>query len=278
MRQESAVIDQTPHAPSVHEASPPVGFPDAPGVRSVGWSDISGALRQGVGDFLAAPLFGLFFGGVFAVGGWALLACVAVWDTPWAILPLAIAFPLLGPFAAVGLYEVSRRLTTGEPLNWSEVLTVVLRQKDRQLAWMGFVTLFIFWMWAYQVRLLLALFLGFASFSSFDGLMTAVLTTENGLTFLAVGTVIGAILSLGLFSVTVISMPLLVDRDYDIITAIVTSVTAVRRSPIVMLAWGACVTLAMLAAMAPAFLGLFVVLPILGHATWRLYERAIVRV
>ncbi|MEL6278446.1 MAG: DUF2189 domain-containing protein [Pseudomonadota bacterium] len=272
------MIDQTPHAPSVHEASPPVGFPDAPGVRSVGWSDISGALRQGVGDFLAAPLFGLFFGGVFAVGGWALLACVAVWDTPWAILPLAIAFPLLGPFAAVGLYEVSRRLTTGEPLNWSEVLTVVLRQKDRQLAWMGFVTLFIFWMWAYQVRLLLALFLGFASFSSFDGFMTAVLTTENGLTFLAVGTVIGAILSLGLFSVTVISMPLLVDRDYDIITAIVTSVTAVRRSPIVMLAWGACVTLAMLAAMAPAFLGLFVVLPILGHATWRLYERAIVRV
>ena len=269
----------TPHAHHRNptEASPPVGFPDAPGVRRVSGADILGALKDGWRDFLRAPLFGLFFGGVFAAGGWILLACLTIWDTPWAILPMAIAFPLIGPFVAVGLYEVSRRLSSGEPLSWSAVLGVVMKQKDRQLAWMGFVTLFIFWMWAYQVRLLLALFLGFAAFSSIEGFLNAITTTDNGLSFLAVGTCIGAVLATILFSVTVISMPLLVDRDYDIITAIVTSVTAVRRSPIPMLLWGATVTILMILALAPAFVGLLVILPVLGHATWRLYERAIVR-
>lgn len=256
--------------------TPPVGFPDAPAIRRVSGGDIAAALRQGFADFLAAPQFGLFFGGVFVVGGLLLLACVAVWDTPWAILPLAVAFPLIGPFVAVGLYEVSRRLSAGEPLRWGEVLGVVFKQKDRQLAWLGFVMLFIFWMWAYQVRLLLALFLGFAPFSSLEGFLEVVTTTENGITFLIVGTMIGAVLALILFSVTVISTPLLVDRDYDIITAIVTSVTTVRRNPIPMVIWGAVVTVLMIAAMLPAFLGLLIVLPVLGHATWRLYERAIV--
>lgn len=257
--------------------TPPVGFPDAPAVRQIAWSDVMAALRAGVADFLAAPLYGLFFGAVFMLGGWLLLACVALWDTPWAILPLAIAFPLIGPFVAVGIYEVSRRLSAGEPLSWSGVLSVVFKQKDRQLAWMGFVMLFIFWIWAYQIRLLLALFLGFAPFSSLGGFIEVVLTTENGLTFLGVGTVIGAFLAMALFSITVISTPLLVDRDYDIITAIVTSVTSVRRNPVPMITWGVVVTLAMLLAMAPAFIGLLIVLPVLGHATWRLYERAIVR-
>ncbi|MCI4663512.1 MAG: DUF2189 domain-containing protein [Neomegalonema sp.] len=262
------------------QPTPPMGFPHAPAIRTVTGADILASLREGFADFKRAPLFGLFFGGVYAAGGLLLLACVSLWDTAWAIIPLAIAFPLIGPFVAVGLYEVSRRLSSGEKLSWGGVLGVVLRQRDRELAWIGFAMLFVFWMWAYQVRILLAIFLGSASFTSLstlDGFLKLVMTTENGVMFILVGTAIGAFLALVLFSITVISVPLLLDRDVDFITAIVTSVTTVRRSPAPMIAWGLAVLILMLVALAPLFLGLLFVLPILGHATWRLYERAIVR-
>ena len=256
--------------------SPPVGFPNAPGVREVSLSDIRRALLRGASDFLRAPQFGLFFGGVFVLGGLVLLAAVTRWDTPWAIIPFAIAFPLIGPFVAVGLYEVSRRISSGEPLSWRAVLGVIFRQKDRELVWAGFIMLFIFWVWAYQVRLLLAVFLGEESFADIPSFLEIAASTNNGWLFLGVGTVIGAVLSIVLFSTTVISVPLLLDKDIDFVSAMVVSVTAVRRSPFPMLAWCAVVTLLMLLALIPAFLGLLIVLPVLGHATWRLYELAIV--
>ncbi|MCI4661993.1 MAG: DUF2189 domain-containing protein [Neomegalonema sp.] len=259
------------------DGSPPVGFPDAPGVRELSLSDIFAALQKGIDDFRRAPRFGLFFGGFFALAGLLMMGSLLVWDSPLTVLSLAIAFPLLGPFIAVGLYEVSRRLDAGEPLSWREVLGVVIAQKDRQLAWMGMVVLFVFWVWAYQVRLLLALFLSSSAFSSYSGFIEVITTTQNGLTFLTVGTMIGAVLALVLFSLTVISMPLLVERDMDVATAMVTSVTTVRRNLMPMLTWGVIVTLAMLAAMLPGFAGLLFVLPVLGHATWHIYKRAIVQ-
>ncbi len=263
-------------APSA-EPTPPVGFPKGPLIRHVSFQDVKAAFREGVADFKRAPLFGLFFGGVYVLGGLLLLAFLWVWDSPWAIIPLAVAFPLVGPFVAVGLYEVSRRISSGEKLSWRAVLGVIFRQKDRELVWMGFVMLFVFWIWAYQVRIMLALFIGSTANVSFANLFELVTTTEDGLMFLAMGTVIGGFLALVFFSLTVISVPLLLDRDVDVITALVTSVTTVRRSPWPMILWGLAVLILMLIALAPAFLGLFFILPILGHATWRLYERAIVR-
>jgi len=140
---------------------------------------------------------------------------------------------------------------------------------------MAFVMLFVFWIWMYQVRLLLALFLGFQSFSSMAGFMRVVLTTSDGLWFLLVGHVVGAVLSLVLFSVTVISCPMLLDRECDFITAMITSVKTVTTSGPPMIAWGLLVVAAMIAASLPAFLGLLVVLPVLGHTTWHLYRRAV---
>lgn len=227
-------------------------------------------------DFLRAPLFGLFFGGVYVVGGLFILAALWQFDMPWMIIPVAIGFPLVGPFIAVGLYEISRRLTNNEPLEWRAILSVMLRQRERQLGWMAFVVLFVFWIWIYQVRLLLALFLGFKSFSSIGAFLTIVTTTPEGMTFLAVGTIVGAVLALVLFSITVISIPLLLDREIDFVSAIITSVRVVLRNPVTMLGWGIVVTWLAIAAMVPAFIGLLFVLPILGHATWHLYGRAVV--
>jgi len=140
---------------------------------------------------------------------------------------------------------------------------------------MAFTMLFFFWVWMYQVRLMIALFLGRMSFSTLDRFFSVLLTTPEGWLFLGVGHVVGAALALILFSITVISMPLLMDREYDFITAMITSVKAVIASPVAMLGWGVVVTLAVIAACVPFFLGLLVVLPILGHTTWHIYRRAV---
>ena len=254
----------------------PEQVPPMPQVNSLGFDDLNHCLRKGISDFRQAPLFGLFFGGVFAVGGIFIIQSLFVWKQVWMIYPVVIGFPLIGPFAAVGLYEVSRRLESGRPLAWNEILMVVWQQSGRELRWMAFVVLFIFWIWIYQVRLLLAIFLGDMSFATWDAFIEIITGTSQGLLFIAVGHVVGAFLALVLFSVTVVSLPLLLERDLDFITAMITSVKTVFESPFVMLSWGIFVTLTLLLSFIPAFLGLLVVLPVLGHTTWHIFKRAVV--
>ena len=249
----------------------PVG---APVLNDLSMAAVKASLRDGWADFRAQPGFGLFFGAIYMLGGLLILGFLNQIGAPWMIIPLAIGFPLLGPFVAVGLYEVSRRIHEDEPVTWRGVLAQVFHQRERQLGWMAFVVMFIFWIWVYQVRLLFALFLGFKSVSSWDRFIEIVLSTPEGLGFLAVGTVVGAILALVLFATTVISLPLLAERDVDFVTAMITSVAAVVKNPLPMLVFGFIVGVATLLALLPAFLGLLVVLPVLGHATWHLYRRA----
>lgn len=246
-----------------------------PPVVALSAADIRECLLQGIGDFANAPRFGLFFGGIFAFFGMIIVLSLTRWNMPWMIYPFAIGFPLIGPFVAAGLYEVSRRLETGRPLTWKAVLSVVWAQRSSEVSWMAFAMLFVFWIWMYQIRLLIALFLGRMSFSTLEKFFSIVLTTPQGWLFLAVGHAIGTALALILFSITVISIPLLMDREYDFVTAMITSVKTVVASPVVMLGWGVIVTIAVIAACVPFFLGLFVVLPVLGHATWHLYRRAV---
>ena len=150
------------------QAAVPSTLSRVPPMRAVTFADIAGSLRDGWADFKAFPLYGLAFGGVYALGGLLILYIVTRIGAPWMIIPLAIGFPLIAPFVAVGLYEISRRRVAGEPITRKAVFAHVFRQRERQLGWMAFVVLFIFWIWIYQVRLLLALFLGFKSFSSFQ--------------------------------------------------------------------------------------------------------------
>ncbi len=233
------------------------------------------ALYRGVGDFRSAPVFGLFFGGIYAVGGLIILGALTVLGARWLIFPVAIGFPLIGPFVAAGLYEVSRQMEKDIQPTWKSVLTVVFQQQRRELGWMAFITLFVFWVWMYQARLLLAIFLGKTSFSTVPAFLTAVTTTPEGLAFLVVGTIVGLLLSLFLFSVSVISMPMLMDRNIDFVTAMITSIRTVVQNPVPMLGWGVVVTCLAVLAMLPFFLGIVLVLPILGHTTWHLYRAAV---
>lgn len=247
-----------------------------PKVRDIGGRDIADAFAAGLADFRAAPLFGLFFGGFYAVGGLFLMWLTFATGAGYLAYPFAAGFALLGPFVAVGCYEVSRRREAGLPLEWRAVLGVVFDQSRRELGWMAFVTLFVFIVWMYQVRMLLVLCLGFQNFVTVQEFVHVVTSTPQGWLFLALGHLDGAFLSLVTFTLTVVSFPLLLDRDVDFITAMITSVKAVTTNPKSMIVWAAIVTAATLVAILPAFLGLVVVLPVLGHTTWHLYRRLVV--
>lgn len=245
-----------------------------PVVRTITHADIVAALTKGMNDFQAAPLYGVMFGGIYAAGGLLILACATMLGMGYLIYPLTAGFVLIGPYVAVGLYEISRRRETGEPLSLKAVWSVMINR--REIAWMAFVTLFVFIIWMYQVRLLLALFLGInASFANLEQFVTVVLTTPEGLLFLAIGHVIGAILALMLFSLTVVSFPLLLDRDVDFVTAMITSLRAVVKNPLPMLGWAVVIVFQLVISVVPFFLGLLITLPVLGHATWHLYRRAV---
>lgn len=238
-------------------------------------ADIRYAVGAGWRDFLRRPLLSGFFGLFYCLFGIAFMAGLLWLDRVWLILPLAVGFPLVAPFAAAGLYDISRRLEQGEDFSWRDVFTVIWAQRNRELGWMAFVTLFVLWFWLYQARLLLAIFLQSLSFSSFERFIEVVASTSNGWLFLGVGTVVGAFWASVLFTVTVISMPLLLDRQVDFVSAMVLSVRTVFKNPFVMIGWGLIIAALMMLSMIPFFAGLIIVLPVLGHATWHLYRRAV---
>lgn len=257
-------------------AQPAVKPRGMPVVRAVTWSDIREAMRDGWADFRAAPLPGLFFGGVYAAGGLLMTLLVTRLGASYLVYPLAAGFALIAPFVACGLYEVSRMRDAGRRPTLGAAIGAAWGRRAGDLSSMAFVTLFVFIVWMYQTRLLLALFLGFSAVATVEDLVRVIFTTPEGLAFLAVGHLVGAVLAALVFSITVVSFPLLLDRDVDFVTAIITSVSAVAASPLVMLGWAALIVAMTALAIAPAFLGLVVVLPVLGHATWRLYRKAVV--
>lgn len=253
--------------------APPAASP-RPDVMILEWEDLRAAIRLGWQDFRAAPLYGLFFASVYVLGGWLIIYALTATGQVWWTLPAAAGFPILGPFIACGLYEVSRRLEKQEPLSWRAVLGVIIRQKDRQIPSMAVVIVVFFLFWNFLAHMIFALFLGLQAMTNITSSF-AVFATGNGLMMLTVGTIIGAIFAAVLFSLTVVSLPLLLDREVDFITAMITSVSVVLTNPLIMLVWGLIIASLIFTGMALWFVGLLVVLPVLGHATWHLYRRAL---
>jgi len=253
---------------------PPVQAAKKPEVLILEFDDLRAALVAGWADFRAAPLFGLFFAGVYVAGGWLILYALTVSGQIWWTLPAAAGFPILGPFIACGIYEVSRRLETGERLSWSAILGVILQQKDRQIPSIAVVVVVFFLFWNFLAHMIFALFMGLQAMTNISTSLD-VFFTANGAMMLLIGTLVGAVFSGVLFALTVVSLPLLLDREIDFVTAMITSVSVVLTNPKVMLVWGIVIAVLLFLGIAIGFFGLFLTLPLLGHATWHLYRRAL---
>lgn len=247
--------------------------PPKPTVSTLGLADLRASLAAGLSDFRRAPQFGLFFSAFYVASGMLLYYFNA--GTFVLTLFLSLGFPLIAPFAAVGLYEVSRRFETGEPLVWREILSVVFHARGGQLPWMGVIILMVFLFWSFLAHMIFALFMGLSAMTNVSS-SYEILLTSNGLTMMGVELVVGALAAFLIFAICVVGMPLLLDRDLDFVTAMLLSIHTVKQNLGVMVVWASLIAAALFVGMLPFFLGLFVVLPVFGHATWHLYRRALV--
>jgi len=239
----------------------------------LGLADLSAALAAGWRDFRTHPQFGLGFAAIYVLAGLGLTWVMAGRGDLFSLIPAAAGFPLLAPFCAVGLYEVSRRRERGLPLHWPPVLGALKGHGDQQLLAMGVVLFVAFAFWLMIAHGIFAV--AFAE-SGARSESLAFLLTPSGALMLLIGGAVGSLIALVFYAATVISLPMLVDRDIDFLSAIITSFCVVKANGRIMLAWALLIAASLFLAMLPLFLGLLVVLPVLGHATWHLYRRAVI--
>jgi uncharacterized membrane protein len=256
------------------ETGGPAAAPAPVTLRAITVGDLLSSLKAGLADFAAAPAYGLFFGLVYALAGSALVSLEWYSGQYVLILPSIMGFALIGPFAAVGLYEVSRRLEAGLPLSFPIVLGIIRRQSTSQIMMLGFTLMVLLLFWVRVALLIFALNFGISPVNPMT-MGLDVMFGSAALTFLLTGTIVGAGFAFVAFAISVFSFPHLLAHDQDFISAIILSVKGVMLNLPVMLIWGIIVGALLLLAAAPFFLGLLVVLPILGHATWHLYRKAV---
>ena len=247
------------------EASP------KPEIGQVTLHEIWTSLKYGLHDFRRAPAYGIFFAAFYAILG-NVLTIVGAGTFLWT-LALALGFPLVAPFAAVGFYEVSRRLEADAPLNRREILGVVWGERRRQLPWIGVILALVFLIWSFFAHMLVDLLLGISSVGNTS--LDAFLSSTDGQMLLVAQFVVGGAVAFLTYGLTAVSLPLLVDKELDFVTAMIISLKTVNANKLALGLWAVIIAVTLFVAMLPAFLGLFIALPILGHATWHVYRRAL---
>lgn len=249
---------------------------DEPAIRRIGVEDLRHALRRGVDDFLATPTQLVFLCILYPIIGLMLAVAAAQGDLFQLIYPMVAGFALVGPLAALGLYEISRRREAGRPVSWLTVFEVRHSPAIVPIAGLGVILVAIFLLWLTAARIIAGATIGADVSPTMGSLVDRVLGTSAGWTMILVGNAVGFVFAATVLVITVVSFPMLLDRNVPLGVAVRTSVRAVQANPGTMALWGLLVGAGLLAGCALLFVGLAVVLPVFGHATWHLYRRVVV--
>lgn len=245
-----------------------------PAIRKITTSDVWDSLARGVDDFRAMPTHVFFACIIYPVVGIVLARLLFGYELLPLIYPMAAGFALLGPFVAIGLYELSRRRELGLDISPMRAFDVLHRPGINAIWRLGLVLAAIFVGWLYTANLIHTQIFG-GEASSPSQFWNQLTTTAKGTQLIIVGNVVGFVFALVVLTISVVSFPMLVDRDVSAATAVRTSVRAAIENPIPVALWGLIVAIGLLLGAAPLLIGLAIVLPILGHATWHLYRKLV---
>jgi uncharacterized membrane protein len=248
---------------------------DAPVIRTIGLSELHRALQRGWEDFKAVPTHAVILCIIYPVLGLMLARAVLGYSVIPLLFPLAAGFALIGPFAAIGLYEMSRRREHGEQATAWDAIEVVRSPSFGAMLGLGALLLALFVTWVATAQALYIAAFGYEGATGISDFATRVLTTPQGWWLIVVGCGIGFLFALVALCISVVSFPLMLDRHASAGEAIATSLRAVARNPVPMAAWGLIVAVLLAAGTLPFFVGLAIVIPLLGHATWHLYRETI---
>jgi uncharacterized membrane protein len=252
----------------------PGASPSLPVVRKIGMTDLKDALTEGVEDFRAIPTHVIFLVIIYPVVALA-LAQLAQNDLLHLFFPLAAGFALIGPVAALGLYELSRRRELGLDLAWTNAFGVRHSLSIGGIVRLGVLLAVIFVLWIAAAQAIYIATFGEAPVGTISNFLHRVFTTPEGWALIVVGNGVGFLFAVVVLMLSVVSFPLLLDRDVGAGVAILTSVRVVLRNPVTMAMWGLIVAALLLIGALPLLIGLAVVIPVLGHATWHLYRKVV---
>lgn len=244
-------------------------------VRQIGIADLKDALRKGFDDFLALPTHAMFLCIVYPILGLLLARLAFGYSVLPLLYPIAAGFALVGPFAALPLYEMSRRREMGLPVSVANAFDVLESSSIGAIAALGLLFLAVFGIWVMVANAVYIASFGYAPPASIGTFVRDVFTTQAGWTMIVVGNIIGLCFAVVALTIGVVSFPLLLDRDVGAAVALLTSIRAVVQNPLIMALWGVIVAALLLLGSLPFFLGLTVVMPVLGHATWHLYRKVV---
>jgi uncharacterized membrane protein len=249
---------------------------ELPVVRSIGPADVRDALVKGFQDFWAMPTHAVFLCLIYPIVGFTLAWAIVGYDVIPLLYPLAAGFALIGPFAAIGLYELSRRRELGLDTSWEHVFDIIHSPSFAAIAALGLLLLSIFVIWMFTAQ---AIYVGIFGESeqplTLTRFVTQVLTTPEGYKLIVIGNAVGFLFALLAYALSVVSFPLLLDRNVGVAAAIITSFKVILKNPFTMALWGLTIVFGLIIGFLPVFIGLAVVIPILGHATWHLYRKAV---
>jgi uncharacterized membrane protein len=256
--------------------TPAAGAMAEPEIRRINAHDLREALRKGVDDFMATPTQLIFLCILYPLIGVMFAVGAAQGNLLPLIYPMVAGFALVGPLAALGLYEISRRREAGQPVSVLTVFEVRKSPAIIPIAALGVILVGIFLAWLTAARLIADATIGAATLPTMGTLVDRVLGTAEGWQLILWGNLVGFLFAATVLLITVVSFPLLLDRNVPLGVAVRTSIRAFTTNPATMALWGLFVGAALLAGSALLFVGLAVVLPVLGHATWHLYRRVVV--